>query len=103
MTAMEGIYVSGTPSHPQVRQKLPAPYHRSSITIGAPTEAREWRHVLACDITAGDTVPGIGLVTRVTDQVRHDERTWIVTVEGGHDNQRAYTGTDQVLAFVVKT
>ncbi len=103
MSHIERIPVPGTPSHPQVRRKMPDPFQRPVIDLdGGRAVKRSWRTVLACDLKAGDTVPGIGLITSVVESVvKTGERyEWPVTVEGGVGIRRVFKGSDQVLAFV---
>ena len=108
MTALEGVYLPGVPSHPRVQQKRPNPYQRPSLNVGGSTVSREWRTVQAHTLKAGDTVPGIGVVTSTQEKVQASLRAaagadgWTVVVEGGHGNRRSFTGYDLVLAFVPK-
>lgn len=108
MTALEGVYLPGVPSHPRVQQKRPNPYQRPSVNVGGSPLPREWRTVQAHTLQPGDTVPGIGVVTSTKDKVQARLRAasgsdgWTVVVEGGHGNRRTFTGYEMVLAFVPK-
>ncbi len=87
---------------PTIRRKIPAPFQRPSITIGGPAgPKRHWRHNLACNISPGDTVPGIGIVTDVVETVDPDTHAWTVVITGGDDNTKIYAGTDTVWVFCV--
>lgn len=86
----------------QVRRKIPAPFQRPSITIsgGADTPKRAWRHILACEVRPGDTLPGVGIVESVSDFVDADAGyAWTVTIIGGDGNVKLYEGNDLVFVF----
>lgn len=101
---------------PKIRQKMPQPFQRPSITIGggANRVAREWRLVKATEIREGDIVTGVGRVFSVEEKVEMPERLtftdsvtytgdlsfWTVVVRGGADNVRLFQGNDEVFAFV---
>ncbi len=85
---------------PKVRRTIPAPFQRPSITIGGTTGLkREWRHRLACDLVSGDTVPGVGIVDSVVEDVDFEGRVWTITVTGGEANTKVFKGTDTVWVF----
>lgn len=92
-----------------VRRKMPAPFSRPSITISGPDAGpkREWRHILACDLRPGDTVPGVGVIDEVTDNMsgsnRSNDFSWTVTIRGGDNNTRTIRATEIVLAYTATT
>lgn len=108
------------PKVPNVRvgKKMPKPFARPSITIGASipsSERREWTEVPAGDIRVGDIVPGLGRIFSVSttvDAPRHgsslspaeiaDRVVWSVTLAGGVNNTRTYHGSDTIWAFTAK-
>lgn len=99
----------------QVRRKIPKPFARPSITIGAgipPADRREWAEVPAGDIRVGDIIPGIGRVFAVNNVLEVPRAgsglapeeiagrvKWTATISGGADNTRTYHGSDIVWAF----
>lgn len=97
----------------RVQRKVPAPFTRPSISIGtAIQERRQWRTVPAHAITQGDTIPGLGTVCEVVEEVKQYRADqlgrgigmkprvlWTVTVAAGDGNERVYAGEEQVWCF----
>lgn len=99
MSSIEGVRM-GLPSHPTTRVVTkPQPFQRPSTTVTAPTVKRAWRTVPAERIDIGDTVPGIGVITRHSYHLN----TNTVTVYGGDDNSAAWPATEPVYAFTAAT
>lgn len=92
-----------TPNMPQgrIQRRLPTPFARARIDLGGEApKHRDWRQVPVVDLQPGDTVPGIGLVSRVVRNFDIDaDMPWIVVVEGGDENVKSYPGNDIVYAF----
>ncbi len=85
----------------RIQRKMPDPYTRPSISVGTPPEQRrQWRHVLACDLRAGDTVPGVGVVGPVHEDHTGGPQGWNVRVEGGDGKTVVFSATASVFAFV---
>lgn len=107
------------PSLPNAKtqRKVPKPFARPSIQIGAgipPSERREWTIVPSQDIRVGDIVPGIGRVFSVNEQLdapRYksgltaeqivEKVAWTVTVSGGAQNVRVFQGGEEVWCYTV--
>lgn len=87
----------------QVRRKIPKPFARPSISVGAAgspaVERRYWQIVNVVDLKVGDIVPGIGRVFELIEKFDSDDRSWTMTVKGGLDNIRVYGGNETVWAF----
>jgi hypothetical protein len=93
------------PKVPDVRvgKKMPKPFARPSITIGAGTrERREWVTCKIIDIRPGDILPGVGLVSTVSEKLDTEAKSWTVTVTGGLDQTRVYQGNETVWAFTAR-
>lgn len=117
MTTIERLPVPSLPNA-TVRKKMPAPFSRPSITIGAAAAAdrREWRVIPVGQVREGDIVPGIGRVSEViehidtpaagsgqTPQEIAAQVAWTVVVVGGLDNTRVYPGDATVWAFTARS
>ncbi len=105
MTEIHGI--AGAPySTPQTRRKLPAPFQRPSITVGAAREIkRTWKDVAVVDLREGDVIAGFGKIASIEENVdikRRPSAWWFVisnvlhdvAVYGGHDRVFAFAGED---------
>lgn len=85
----------------RVQRKMPAPFARPSISIGVPPhQQREWRHVLACDLGEGDTVPGLGLLGVIRETHSGGADGWSVHLEGAEGRAATFSATASVFAFV---
>lgn len=105
------------PSLPNAKtqRKVPRPFARPSISIGAgipQSERREWAIVPAQQIRVGDIVPGIGRVFSVSEQLDAprfksgltaeqivEKVAWTVTVSGGANNIKVFQGGEEVWCY----
>lgn len=86
-----------------IRRKMPAPFSRPRLVIGAPDgPKRDWRHIPACDLAIGDIVPGIGRLYKVDETTYLPEGRWVIFVEGGLDNRRTFSGEELVFAYAAE-
>lgn len=96
-----------------IRRKMPAPFARPSISVGASGPRREWHTIAADQLREGDIVPSVGRLVGVkellsappansglTSQQIIDQTTWTVTVVGVDGAVRIYQGGEPVFAFV---
>lgn len=87
------------------RRVMPKPFQRDSITVGGEHEdavRRDWQTVPVYELEPGDVLPGIGLITNVTEHHRVDETgdtIWQVVVTGGEDHTVTLPGHHTVQAF----
>ncbi len=109
--SIEGIALNGAQLGNGRVQRASPTFARPRINLdaaGLPVR-RDWRPVPARDLTVGDTVPGLGVVTGVHEYVAvpasgtptqiAQETEWTVTVYGGDGNTEVYDGSDSVYAF----
>ena len=99
----------------RVQRAIPAPFTRPSIdlTPGAASPRRDWRTVPVTRIAVGDVVPGVGLVTAITEEIHVPDHTahpsrqeflaavrWdIVLHNNAVGGQRTVPGHETVWAF----
>lgn len=97
----------------RVVKKVPQPFQRPSISIGrSAQDKRDWRSIPAHALKPGDTIPGLGTLYSVEENLSTpeagsglaadavaDQISWTVTVEGGLHNRRTYPGDHTVWAF----
>lgn len=109
---IDGVKFDSIPKG-RVQRAKPAPYSRPSITVGGkPEDKRAWKVISARDLKEGDTIPGLGTVTEVVEEVKtfrtnregmpgivEARVSWTITVAAGYGNERVYDGNDEVWAF----
>ncbi len=97
MSELRGI-LTGLPNHPTIRRTTPRRFQRPSADL-TPVK-REWRQVPAGKIQPGDNVPGIGVVSTVTELgMLPGDRHTDLRVYGGEGNVKLLRSDEPVFCF----
>jgi hypothetical protein len=96
--SLEGV--TGAPyRHPKIQKKMPAPYSRPSISIGAAEVKRGWKQTHVTDLAEGDVVAAFGRIASVREWINRDPYEWNVVLTNVVGVTATYSGHDSVLAF----
>lgn len=105
---MEMHGVAGAPMNvPRIRKKIPKPFARPSITIGAGAAIkREWRETPIKLVRRGDTVASCGEV----DTIEYTETSWLAEDDAAHmivitnvlGGRFTFNASQSVLAFTAR-
>lgn len=100
----------GVPAVGSVRRKVPAPFTRPTLTVGA--ARRVWQHVPVSHLRSGDTLPDLGLISAVAEEFRApdptgltgqqiaDQLRWVIIFYNeAAQRRREIPGHEQVWAF----